>query len=114
MCCDSIVIDDRLLKSRGAGIYHRAGNVNDKPYYIQDQGSTRESANFIYFNGDHYVIGERRESSNILYAADGGKRTFMRTFNDEVTRDDGSSIYMSKITPAKINLLGPQSCSHGD
>ena len=86
----SFFIIKRHLKSRGAGIYERSGSLNGRPLYHQVEGGGPNSANYIYFNGNEYVIGEQRDNFGFLYQAEGYRRLFMRTHQTEATLENGS------------------------
>ena len=95
----------RQLKSRGAGIYERSGSLNGRPLYHQVEGGGPNSANYIYFNGNEYVIGEQRDNYGLLYEAEGYRRLFMRTYQTEATLENGSkSTCPSDLTEWAIRI----------
>lgn len=75
-----MVIDGRLLKDRGAGIYRLSSSeLNGRAVYQQEGGS-----NFIYHTGASYAIGEQSQTEGIIYEATGGRRLFLRSFTNSV------------------------------
>ena len=74
-----MVVDDRLLKDRGAGIYEQSGTLNGRAVYRQQGGSS-----FIYYTGKYYAVGEQTETEGIIYEATQNRRTFLRTFKEQI------------------------------
>ena len=74
-----MVLDGRLLKDRGAGIYQKSGSLNNKDVYKQEGGS-----NFIYYTGEYYAVGEQSETDGIIYESTGNRRIFLRSYNEEI------------------------------
>jgi len=80
-CCDRMVVDGKLLKGRGAGIYRlQSGDVNGRAFYQQEGGNS-----YIYHTGTYYAIGEQSETEGIIYEATDGRRLFLRSFIDEIS-----------------------------
>ena len=68
------MVDDRLLKNRGAGIYRLSSRkYKGRITYNQDNGE-----NAIYWTGEYWTIGETKESENVMYEDTNYMRRFAR------------------------------------
>ena len=77
-CCPQVLIDDRLLKNRGAGLYKLSPDrINGRLTYSQENGE-----NSIYWTGEYWAVGETVESDNVMYEDTNYHRRFVRTYHD--------------------------------